>query len=86
MLHNSDIIDDGTRLGIAMYIFFGRPFREGICRHQGVQSIHHLKSLESSVYRQHEQEKRRQYEQRVEYATFTPWVELLYTRDGEKEH
>ena len=37
----------------------------------------------SSVYRKHEQEKRREYDQRVheiQYATFTPLVHALHNR------
>ena len=52
MSHNSAIIDDGARLDVAWYVWFlGRPFREGICRCQGVLPMRPIESLEPSCIR-----------------------------------
>ena len=77
--HRSAITEDGARLDIAMYGFWGGRFEKVFVDVRGfnpsAQSNCHG-SL-SSVYRKHEQEKKRQYDQRVqevEHATFTPLV------------
>ena len=74
------ITEDGARLDVAMYCFWGggrfeKAFVDVRVFNPSAQSNRHA-SL-SSVYRKHEQEKRRQYDQRVrevEQATFTPLV------------
>ena len=77
--HNSAITDDGARLDVAVYGFWGGRFEKAFVDvrvfNPCAQSNHW--SPLASVYRRHEQEKRRQYEQRireVEHATFTPLV------------
>ena len=77
--HRSAITEDGARLDVAMYGFWGSRFEKAFLDvrvfNPSAQSNQHG-SL-ASVYRRHEQEKKRQYEQRVqdvEHATFTPLV------------
>ena len=77
--HRSAITEDGARLDIAMYGFWGSRFEKAFLDvrvfNPSAQSNQHG-SL-ASVYRRHEQERKRQYEQRVqdvEHATFTPLV------------
>ena len=79
MSHCSAITEDGARLNVAMYGFWGGRFEKAFVDvrvfNPSTQSNCHA-SL-SSVYRKHEQEKRRQYDQRVrevEHTTFTPLV------------
>ena len=73
--HRSAITEDGARLDVAMYGFWGGRFEKALVDirvfNPSARSNRH--SPLSSVYRKHEQEKRRQYDQReVEKATFTP--------------
>ena len=73
--HRSAITEDGARLDVAMYGFWGGRFEKAFLdvRVFSAQSDRH--SPLSSVYCKHEQEKRRHYDQRVrevEHATFTP--------------
>ena len=79
MSHRSAITDNGARLDIAVHGFWGGRFEKAFfdvrvfnpCARSNQQV-----SL-NSVYRRHEQEKKRQYEQRVrevEHSTFTPLV------------
>ena len=77
--HRSANTQDGARLDVAMYGFWGGRFEKAFIDvrifNPSAQSNRHA-SL-SSVYRKHEQEKRREYDQRVreiEHATFTPLV------------
>ena len=77
--HQSAITEDGACLDVAMYGFWGGRFEKAFVDvrvfNPSAQSNRH--SPLSSVYRKHEQEKRRQYYQRireVEKATFTPLV------------
>ena len=79
LFHCSAITEDGARLDVAMYAFWGGTFDKAFVDvrvfNPSTQSNHHA-SL-SSVYCKNEQEKRRQYDQRVreiEHATFTPLV------------
>ena len=74
--HRSAITEDGARLDVAMYGFWGGRFEKAFVDvrvfNPSAQSNRHG-SL-SSVYRRHEQEKRRCYDEIVEHATFTPLV------------
>ena len=79
MSHHSAITDDGAHLDIAVYGFWGGRFEKAFLDvrvfNPSAQSNQH--GPLASVYRRHEQEKKRQYEQRiheVEHATFTPLV------------
>ena len=79
MSHRSAITEAGARLDVAMYGFWGGRFEKAFLDvrvfNPSAQSNRHG-SL-ASVYRRHELEKKRQYEQRVrdvEQATFTPLV------------
>ena len=81
MSHNSAtcITDDGARLDVAMYGFWGGHFEKAFVdvRVFNPCAQSNRRSPLASVYRRHEQEKRRHYEQRVrevEHATFTPLV------------
>ena len=79
MSHSSAIIDDGARLDVAMYGFWGGRFEKAFVdvRVFNPCAQSNRWSPLASVYRRHEQEKRRHYEQRVrevEHATFTPLV------------
>ena len=77
--YRSAITEVGARLDVAMYRFWGGRFEKAFLDvrvfNPSAQSNRHG-SL-ASVYRRHELEKKRQYEQRirdVEQATFTPLV------------
>ena len=77
--HQSAITEDGARLDVAICRFWGGRFEKAFVDvrvfNPSTRSNRH--SPLSSVYRKHEQEKRRQYDQRiqeVEKATFTPLV------------
>ena len=77
--HRSAITEDGARLDVAMYGFWGGRFEKAFVDvrvfNPSAQSNRH--GPLSFVYRKHEQVKRRQYDQRVrevEHATFTPLV------------
>ena len=77
--HRSAITEDGARLDVAMFGFWGGRFEKAFIDvrvfNPSAQSNRH--GPLSSVYRKHEQEKRRHYDQRVreiEHATFTPLV------------
>lgn len=77
--HNSAITDAGARLDVAMYGFWGGRFEKAFLdvRVFNPCAQSNRRSPLTSVYRRHEQEKKRQYEQRVrevEHATFTPLV------------
>lgn len=79
MSHRTAITNDGARLDIAVYGFWGGRFEKAFLDvrvfNPSAQSNRH--GPLASVYRRHEQEKRRQYEQRVqevEHSTFTPLV------------
>ena len=71
MSHNSAITDAGARLDVAMYGFWGGRFEKAYvdvrvfnpCAQSNRQSPF------ASVYRRHEQEKRRQYEQSARSGT-----------------
>ena len=79
--HRSAITEDGARLDVAMYGFWGGRFKRAFVDvrvfNPSAQSNRQVPL--SSVYRRHEQEKRRQYQydervREVEHATFTPLV------------
>ena len=77
--HRSANTQDGARLDVAMYGFWGGRFEKAFIDvrifNPSAQSNRH--GPLSSIYRKHEQEKRREYDQRVreiEHATFTPLV------------
>ncbi len=95
--HRSAITEDGARLNVAMYRFggggrFEKAFVDVLVFNPSAQS--NCNGPLSSVYRRHEQEKRRLYDQRVrgvERATFTPLVlsttggmERAATRDSHR--
>jgi len=79
MSHNSAIADYGASLDVALYGFWGGRFKNAFVDvrvFNPCPQSNHQNPL-ASVYRRHEQEKRRQYEQwvhEVEHATFTPFV------------
>ena len=78
MSHCSAITDRGTRLDIAVYVFWGSRFEKAFLDVSVFNPCARSNRQVSlpSVYRRHEQ-KKRQYEQRVrqvENATFTPLV------------
>ena len=71
--------EDGARLDVAMYGFWGGRFERAFVdvRVFNPSTQSNRQAPLSSVYRRHEQEKRRQYDERVcevEHATFTPLV------------
>ena len=75
--HCSAITEDGARLDVAMYGFWGGRFEKAFVdvRVFNPSAQSNRQASLSSVYRRHEQEKRRQYDERVrevEHATFTP--------------
>ena len=77
--HRSASTQDGARLDVEMYGFWGGRFEKAFIDvrifNPSAQSDRH--GPLSSVYRKHEQKKRREYDQRVreiEDATFTPLV------------
>ena len=79
MSHRSAITDNGARLDIAAFGFWGGRFEKAFLDvrvfNPCAQSNRHV-SL-PSAYRRHEQEKKRQYEQRVrevQHSTFRPLV------------
>ena len=79
MSHCSAITDDGARLDIAVYGFWGGRFEKVFLdvRVFNPSTQSNRCGPLASVYRRHKQEKKRQYEQRVwevEHATFTPLV------------
>ena len=73
------ITENGARLDVATYGFWGGRFKKAFINvrvfNPYTQSNRH--GPLSSIYRKHEQEKKRKYDQReleVEHATFTPLV------------
>ena len=77
--HRSAITEDGAQLDVAMDGFWGGRFEKAFVDvrvlNPSAQSNRH--GPLSSVYRKHEQEKRKHYDQRVhevEHVTFTPLV------------
>ena len=77
--HHSANTEDGARLDVAVYGFWGGRYEKAFVDvrvfNPSAQSNCHVPL--SSIYRMYEQEKRRQYDQRVceiEHATFTPLV------------
>ena len=63
--HRSAITEDGARLDVAMYGFWGGRFEKAfiVVRVFNPSAQSNRCALLSSVYRKHEQEKRRQYDQ-----------------------
>ena len=63
--HRSAITEDGARLDVAMYGFWGGRFEKAfiVVRVFNPSAQSNRRALLSSVYRKHEQEKRRQYDQ-----------------------
>ena len=79
MSHNTAVTEDGARLDVAMYGFWGGRFEKAFVdvRVFNPCAQSNRRSPLASVYRRHEQEKKRHYEERVrevERATFTPLV------------
>ena len=79
MSHNTTVTEDGARLDVAMYGFWGGRFEKAFVdvRVFNPCAQSNRRSPLASVYRRHEQEKKRHYEERVrkvERATFTPLV------------
>ena len=81
MSQRSAITEDGARLDVAMYGFWGGRFEKAYVDvrvlNPSTQSNRH--GPLSATYRKHKQEKRRQYDQRVrniDYTSFTPLVLL----------
>ena len=77
--HNSAITDDGARLDVAMYGFWGGRFEKAFVDVRVFNPCARSNRTNSlgTVYRKHKQEKRCHYEQRVrevEHASFTPLV------------
>ena len=73
MAHNFANVDNNSRLDVSAYGFWGGRFERAFFDVRALQS----------TYRRHEQEKKRQYNQRirdVEHSTFTPLV--LSTTEG----
>ena len=77
--HRSAVTSEGARLDVAIYGFCGGRFEKAsidVRVFNPCTQSNRLSPL-TSVYRRHEQEKRRQYNQRVrevEHASFTPLV------------
>ena len=79
MLHGSANVEDGARLDVAMHGFWGGRFEKAFLdvRVFNPSARSNRQASLQAVYRRHEQEKKRQYEQRireVEHGTFTPLV------------
>ncbi len=77
MTYRSAITEDGARLDVAMYGFWGGRFEKAFVdvRVFNPSALSNLLSSLSATYRKHEQEKRRHYNQRdVEHGSFTPLV------------
>ena len=79
MTQHSAITEDGARLDVAMYGFWGGRFEKAYVdvRVFNPSARSNLQGSLSAIYRKHEQEKRRHYDQRVrdiEHASFTPLV------------
>ena len=79
MSHCSAITDDGARLDIVVYGFWGGRFEKVFLdvRVFNPSTLSNQCGPLASAYRRHKHEKKRQYEQRVwevEHATFTPLV------------
>ena len=79
LAYNSAITEEGARLDVAMFGFWGGRFEKAFLdvRVFNPSAKSNRRSSLTAVYRKHEQEKRRQYEQRVrevEHASFTPLV------------
>lgn len=77
--HRSAINQDGARLDVAMYGFWGGRFEKAFVdvRVFNPSAQSNRQSSLSATYRKHEQEKRRHYDQRVrdvEHGSFTPLV------------
>ena len=77
--HRSANTEDGARLDVAMYGFWGGRFERAFVdvRVFNPSAQSNRQAPLSSVYRRHEQEKRRQYDEtvrEVKHATFTPLV------------
>ena len=77
--HRSAITEDGARLDVAMYGFWGGRFEKTFVdiRVFNPSAQSNRQASLTSVYRRNEQEKRRQYDERVrevEHATLTPLV------------
>ena len=79
MTHRSANVEDGARLDVAVQGFWGGRFEKAFLdiRVFNPSARSNRQAPLQSVYRRHELEKKRQYEQRireVEHATFTPLV------------
>ena len=79
MSRSSAINEDGARLDVAAYGFWGGRFEKAFMdvRVFNPSAQSNRRGALASVYRRHELEKKRQYDQRVremELATFTPLV------------
>ena len=79
MSHKRAVTEDGPRLNVSMYGFWGSRFEKAFVdiRVFNPCTQSNCRSPLASVYWRHEQEKKRHYEERVrevELATFTPLV------------
>ena len=79
MFHRSANVEDNARLDVAVHGFWGGRFEKAFLdvRVFNPSTRSNQQASLQSVYRRHEQEKRRHYEQRireVEHASFTPLV------------
>ena len=79
MSHESANVEDGARLDVVANGFWGGRFEKAFLdvRVFNPSARSNRQSSLQAVYRRHEQEKKRQYDQRVrevEHATFTPLV------------
>ena len=74
MSHRSAISDDGARLDVAMYEFWGGRFEKAFLdvRVFNPSAKSNQTTSITSIYRRHEKEKKRQYEQRIEKSNMPP--------------
>ena len=81
MSHNTAVTEDGARLDVAMYGFWGGRFEMAFVdvRVFNPCAQSNRRSPLASVYRRHEQEKKRHYEERVNFNfTKFPFFSLFF--------
>ena len=88
MSRSSAINEDGARLDVAAYGFWGGRFEKAFMdvRVFNPSAQSNRRGPLASVYRRHELEKKWQYDQRVrevEHATFTPLGYVSHRRNGQ---
>ena len=88
MVHGTANVEDGARLDVAVHGFWGGRFEKAFLdvRVFNPSARSNRQASLQAVYRRHEQEKKRQYEQRVrevEHGTFTPLVLSSTGRNGQ---